>query len=262
MPMAPVIEVGEAEFQRQVVEASHDIPVVVDFWAGWCRPCLVLGPLLERLAEEHGGRFTLAKVDVDANPGLAGRFGIQGIPVVKAFRGGAVVSEFVGAQPEDVVRRFLDHLVPSKGDELTAAAQDLEARRELPRAEESYRRALQDSPGHQGATAGLARILMADGRMDEARDLLAGVPPSPEARPLTARLRLAEAAEDGPPAVREAAAAAVAGEHRRALELALAGVSDGDRDSARELMVRVFEVLGDEHPLTLEFRPRLARALF
>jgi putative thioredoxin len=260
--MTAVIEVGDADFQQRVLDASRDVPVVVDFWAGWCRPCLVLGPILERLVEEYDGRFTLAKVDVDADPALAGRFGIQGIPAVKAFRDGAVISEFVGAQPEDVVRRFLDRLVPSKGDELTAAARDLEARGALPRAEESYRRALQDSPGHQGAAAGLARVLMADGRTDEARDLLAGLPPTPEVRPLTARLRLAEAAEDGPPAVREAAAAAVAGEHRRALELALAGVSDGDRDSARELMVRMFEVLGDEHPLTLEFRPRLARALF
>ena len=116
-----MIEVGEADFQDRVVQASRTTPVVVDFWAGWCRPCLVLSPLLEGLAAEFAGRFVLAKVDVDANEGLAARFGVRGIPSVKGFRDGQVVAEFVGAQPEELVRRFLDRVVPSEADERVSA---------------------------------------------------------------------------------------------------------------------------------------------
>jgi putative thioredoxin len=261
--MAPVVNVGQDDFEQRVVGGSREVPVVVDFWAGWCRPCLVLGPILERLAEEYEGRFVLAKVDVDANPALAARFRIQGIPAVKAFRDGDVVSEFVGAQPEEVVRRFLDVLVPSQADDLVAEARAVEERGDLEAAEAAYRRAIAVDPGHAGAAAGLAGVLLATGRVAEARSALAAVAPSPEVRAVQARLELLDAADSASPILREAAGLAAAGEHRRALDRALEALtSDGDRDAARELMVHVFEVLGDEHPLTREYRPRLARALF
>jgi putative thioredoxin len=118
-----VLDVDEAEFQSRVVDASRQAPVVVDFWAGWCQPCLVLSPTLERLAQEYRGRFTLAKVDVDTNPELAARYRVQGIPAVKAFVDGAVASEFVGVQPEDLVRRFIDQVVPSEADSHPAQAE-------------------------------------------------------------------------------------------------------------------------------------------
>jgi putative thioredoxin len=257
-----VIEVGEPGFESRVVSASHETPVVVDFWAGWCQPCLVLGPLLERLASEYEGRFVLAKVDVDANPNLASRFGIQGIPAVKAFRDGQVVSEFVGVQPEHLLRRFLDELVPSEADELAAEAAEAEAKGDVAGAEALYRKALDLRADHEAAAVGLAGVLALDGRSEEARTLLGRVPPGEAARAVAAGLDLVELAAE-PGGLGAAARAAAAGEHRMALDRALELVGDGeDSEAARDLMVRVFEVLGADHPLTREYRPRLAGALF
>ena len=256
------IDVGERDFETRVVEASRQTPVVVDFWAGWCQPCLVLGPVLERLAEGYEGKFTLAKVDVDANPMLASRFGIRGIPAVKAFRDGGLVSEFVGAQPEAAVRAFLDAIVPSAADDLVASARTHEEEGDLEAAEATYRRALQEDAGHQGALVGLARIAAAGGRADEARALLAKALPAEEVRTVAAGLDLVDLAA-APGSLGDAARAAAAGEHRMALDRALDLLGDGeDREAARDLMVRIFEVLGYEHPLTREYRPRLARSLF
>lgn len=258
-----VADVDEHEFDERVVAGSRAVPVVVDYWAGWCRPCLVLSPVLERLAVEHEGRFLLAKVDVDANPRLAGRFGIQGIPAVKAFRDGRVVSEFVGAQPETVVRRFLEELLPSEADDLASSGVASEERGDLEAAEGAYRTSLDRQPDHPVAAVGLARLLMARGDIEEARGVLARVPPGADARQLLAELELRELAGSGD-GLAGAAAAAVSGDPRTALERGLALVSDSgdDRESARDLVVRIFEVLGDDHALTREFRPRLARALF
>jgi putative thioredoxin len=255
------LDVDEATFDERVVDASREAPVVVDFWAGWCRPCLVLGPTLERLAGEHGVR--LVKVDVDANPRLAARFGIQGIPAVKAFRDGDVVSEFVGAQPEAVVRAFLADLVPSPADELAEEGAGAERRGDVAAAEGAYLGALKADPSHAGAAVGLSRILASRGEDDEARTLLARVPEDPEGRRVLAELELrAGGYADGD--LGDASAAAARGEHRRALEEALRLIEQGgpSADRARDLMVRVFEVLGEDDPLTREFRPLLAAALF
>ena len=254
-----VTDVDEADFESRVLEASRDRPVVVDFWAGWCQPCLLLSPVLERLAEQHAGRFVLAKVDVDANPNLAARYGVQGIPAVKAFRDGQVVSEFVGAQPEEIVRRFLDQVLPSEADRRAAAGRDAAS---LEEAESAFRAALAEDPSHPEAAAGLAALLLERGQAEEARSVLVPASPSPEVRRLRAELDLRAAAAE-PGEVGAAARAALAGDHRHALDRSLALIpEDGHREPARGLMLRVFEVLGDEHPLTREYRSRLAAALF
>src|SRR5919198_4988274 len=115
-----IIEVTDSTFAEQVIEESRRRPVVVDFWAAWCQPCRMIGPVLERLAEEHHGQFVLAKLDVDANPQASYAFRIQSIPAVKAFRDGRLVSEFVGAIPEQAIRQWLQPMLPSESDRLTA----------------------------------------------------------------------------------------------------------------------------------------------
>src|SRR5262249_23114756 len=125
------MDVTEATFQTDVMERSRTVPVVVDFWAAWCAPCRILGPVLEREVARRDGAVELAKLDVDANPTLANSYGIRGIPAVKAFRDGRVVAEFVGAQPATEVSRFLDSLAPSRAELLTAQGDEASLRRAL-----------------------------------------------------------------------------------------------------------------------------------
>lgn len=278
------IAVSEASFPEEVLERSRERPVVVDFWAAWCGPCRILGPMLEALSEEYGESVQLATVDVDENPGLAQRYGISGIPAVKAFRDGAPVSEFVGALPEERVRAFFDSLVPSASDRAAGAGAAARAEGQSLEARRLFEEAIAADPRNEEAALGLAEMLLESGAPAElarARQLAAPFGGNPRARGVEALVRLRGAAtelDEGDLLARIAADGddagaryglgmllAARGEWEAALEELLATVRldrSLDDDGGRRAMLDVFALLGNRHPLSEEYRRRLAALLF
>ncbi|MEA2331249.1 MAG: putative thioredoxin [Thermoleophilaceae bacterium] len=244
--MAEPIEVTDQDFEQRVLERSAEVPVLVDFWADWCQPCHMLAPVIERAVEAYDGKVELAKLDTDKNQETAARYGVRGLPTVKAFRNGEVVDEFTGAQPPAAVERFVAGLVPSEADELIAGGD-----------EESLRRALEVDPGHAVARRELARMLLRRGETEEALELLDGITGDFLAEGLAARARLADD-EDLAPAFE----AWDRGDHQTALELLQEALSDSERrDLVRQVMVAIFTELGADDPLARDYRRRLSAAL-
>jgi len=240
------IEVTDADFQQKVLDRSRDVTVLVDFWADWCRPCHMLAPVIEKAVDAQAGKVELAKLDTDANQQTAARYGIRGLPTVKAFRDGEVVDEFTGAQPPPVVERFVAGLVPSEADALAEGGD-----------ESSLRQALEVDPNHSVARRELARLLLGRGEAGEALQLLDAVNGDFVADGLAARARLA-GEEDLQPAFE----AWDGRDHAKALELLQAALADPERrDAIRRVMVAIFTELGADDPLAREYRRRLSAAL-
>jgi putative thioredoxin len=248
-------DVSEREFEAKVLERSKQVPVVVDFWAEWCGPCRTLGPALEKAISDRNGDVELAKVDTDANQQLARQYAIQSIPAVKAFKDGKVVAEFIGAQPPAAIESFLNEFVSSEADKLAEAGD-----------EDSLRKALELDPRNAPAAIGLARLLLARGDTEEARETVSPFPHDFIADGLAARAELS-LAENGASSDRVQAAFADwdDGNPEQALDglqEAIAAETDADRkDQLRRVMVAIFTELGADNPLAREHRRRLAAAL-
>jgi putative thioredoxin len=280
---AYVVDTGDKDFEAAVIARSKHTPVVVDCWAPWCAPCRALGPLLERLAEEHRGAFILAKVNVDENPQLSAALGIGSIPMVLGFRDGKPVAEFVGALPEAAVRKFLTQVLPTEAECLAAEGDRLRLTGESAEAEARFRGALDLNARCSGALLGLAAILTDRGDYEEALALLDRVgfgPARQDADRRAAEIRVRQGGRGDEQALREKVAAdpadlearfllaqvlAAASKHREALEQYLEIVRRNRAfrdDAARKAMLDIFELLGPEHEATVFYRSELAKVLF
>lgn len=271
-----IITVNEADFEFEVVAYSKQTPVVVDFWAEWCGPCKTLGPILEKIALEANGTFRLAKVDVDANPNLALRFGVRSIPNVKAFQDGQVVAEFIGMQPEGRVREFIRKLAPSEHDLMLEKAQGLLELGQWKEAEGIFRQFLAKNPGNPTGLLGFSRCLLLQRKVKEARPILRDFPASREYHAAQAMLPLANALDglkEAPPFSDDPLEAAMLNALRLVnlgnFEAAMDGMLDILRQNknyrngeVRKLMLGMFEMLGEENSLTRQYRGELASVLF
>lgn len=272
-----IIDVSEVDFDYEVISYSRNIPVIVDFWATWCRPCKVLSPLLEKLAVEAKGAFRLARVDVDQNPNLAMRYGVRSIPTLKAFSNGEVVNEMVGAQPESRLRDFLNRITPPSLPTLSLEKADTllnEHRWEM--AEGMYREFLEQSPENPAALLGLVKSLLAQGESREALLILRQFPASRQYAQAELILPLAESMlafqqgtlpdeTDLDAAFRNSIRLATRGNFPAALDGLLEIIKEDKRyrdGIARQVFLGILEILGEEDPLTRQYRSELASILF
>jgi len=232
------VDVTDETFETAVIERSREVPVVVDLWAPWCGPCRTLGPILEKVTDETGGKVEMVKVNIDENPQIAQAFGVQSIPLVIALKDGQPVDGFLGAQPEQAVREFISGLLPSEADQTIA--------RLLEQGDEnSLLQALDLDPGNEAVVVKLAELWVRAGRTADALALLARVPESAEVRRVAAMARLgAEPTDDY---------------DQRLAELLPKVKVD---DEARQAYVDLLELMGPDDPRTGGYRKKLTTALF
>lgn len=280
-----VIDVGDEGFEQEVVERSKQVPVVLDFWAPWCGPCKTLGPLLEKIAEAKAGAFVLAKVNIDEAQELASYFRVEGIPTVHAIRDGQFIPGFTGIPTEEEMKAFFDQLSPSETDNAIKEAQGLEAA-QPEQAEKIYRSVCSKQPENELARVGLARLLVAQHKRQEASELLAPLGVSGDVGTEAERLRrIIELEGDSPTTADEAtlrqkisvepenaelryqlgSLLAAQGSYPDALEMLL---SSAERDKklaqnqVRELMVKIFQIIGVRSEMADDYRDKLRALLY
>jgi putative thioredoxin len=232
------LDVTDATFETEVIERSMSVPVVIDLWAPWCGPCRTLGPILEKVVDETAGEVVMVKVNVDENPQISAAFQVQSIPLVVAIKDGQPVNGFLGAQPEAAVRQFVETLLPTEEEsELAALIAAGDAN--------SLLQALQLDPGNEPAILKLAELMVADKMYDEALELLARIPESPETRRIAAMARVGDEPQD---------------EYDSELDTLLASVKTDE--AARQRYVDILELMGPDDPRTAGYRKRLTATLF
>lgn len=276
-----IIDVSEETFDTEVIERSFEVPVVVDFWAPWCGPCRMLGPILEKLAADPNLDFVLAKVNVDNNPRISMEFQVQGIPAVKAFLNGEIVGEFVGALPEARVRQFIEKLIPSEADDAFNEAKSLVVTRHWAEAEQFLQEFITDFPTYPGAQLLLAQALLAQGKGCNAIAHLEKSTDGPDLLQAQRLLPLANflcrVTTDDDDGVDPDEFEPIEMQYRQAarllqrsnFEAAMDGLIDVLRQNKRyrkgeprTVMLAIFELLGDNDTLTQTYRNELASVLF
>lgn len=279
-------ETTAADFDARVLEQSHETLVIVDFWAEWCAPCRVLMPLLQKLADDYQGKLLLAKVNTDKEQELAARWGIRSLPTVKFFRNGAVVDEFLGAQPESAIRAMIEQFLPRESDTLRATAQAALRDGEVDRALELLRKALAMDPEQLPIKLDLADALLRAGQPEEAQQILELLPlhqrEEEAVKAVAAKIELARTQRSAPSVAELSdrvsanpddlasrhllgAAYAAKGDYAAALEQFLEIMKRDrrfDDDIGRRSLLNVFKLLGDDHELVQQFRRKMAPLLY
>lgn len=280
----------EASFMADVIEASRDVPIIVDFWATWCGPCKTLGPMLETAVKAAGGKVKMVKVDVDQNQRIAGQLRIQSIPTVYAFWQGQPVDGFQGAVPASELKAFIDRVSALAGDgglaEAIQAAEDMLTEGAVVDAAETFAAILEEEPENAAAYAGLVRAHLALNNLDQAEAFITAAPAaiarSKELDAVRAQLELArQAANAGPEAELRAAVDANPEDHQARYDLAAALLAAGnpqeavdqllelfrrDREwndgAAKTQLFTIFEALKPQDPIVLAGRRRLSSMIF
>ncbi len=274
-----MIEVNDENFYQQVIQKSKEIPIVVDFWAPWCQPCLMLGPILEKLEKEYQGKFILAKLNVEENREISSYFNIASIPSVKLFKDGKIIDEFVGLLPESQIRKFLKKVKPSEIEDIIKKGDQYYNLGKLQDAKKEYEKGLEMEPGDEQIKYKIGLILFKQNNLAEAKRYLKSIENQSEAKKLLDIIYFKEIPSEDTEKLKEklnrnpddlelrlnlANQYAKNGDYKEAMDEYLIILEKDKKykdEVARKCMLRIFNILG-QNSLVEEYREKLARILF
>jgi putative thioredoxin len=281
-----IITVNAQNFTTEVIEKSHQLPILVDFWADWCAPCKMILPVLTKLADEYQGKFILAKVNTDEEQPLAAQYGIRSIPTLKLFRHGQVVEDIMGAQPESVLRDLIDRYCERPADRLRSQATAAHLNGNTEQAIALLEQASEMEPSYYQIQLDLAKILIEVKRIEEAQQLLKNLPVNvqmePEVNELIAHLTFVAVVDKAPTVtILEQALATHPNDHQARYQLSAHQVLAGDHEAAlkhllelmrrdrrfgddagRKGLVAVFTLLGNQGPIVSRYRSKMSSLLY